>query len=302
MFVSLSGCDLTSPSIEEGVETVTSYIDPQDYVIPGQEIWYASTCMQCPAGCGIHARSREGLVRKLEGNPDSPINAGRLCASGQAGLQHHYSPDRLQRPLARKQGRLVEVSWDEARATLKQALDQSVAHKGTGFALLTGETSGHTGQLLRSFVESLGGGARHFAVELLSSATAQRAGEQIAGIGMPHFDLDKASLVLSIGADFLGTWRSPVHLSMQYAQFRKAPRGALIQVEPKMSLTGGNADWWRPIRAGSEGWLMLGLAQLLMRRRQRAAVRAGPFATTSVVTHDKLPQRSQPPDPVRSST
>jgi molybdopterin-containing oxidoreductase family iron-sulfur binding subunit len=271
VFVSLSGCDLTSPSIEEGAETITSYIDPQEWVIPGKEIWYASTCTQCPAGCGIHARVREGVVRKLEGNPDSPINAGRLCASGQAGLQQHFSPDRLQRPLARKDGQLVEIAWSEARARLASAVEREIARNGEGFALLTGQLSGHGGKLLRDFVRSLGGGARHFAAELISGANARRAGERVAGIAVPHYDFDKAALVLSIGADFLGTWRSPVHLSMQYAQLRRAPRGALIQVEPKMSLTGANADWWRPIRAGSEGWLMLGLAQWLMGQPQIAA-------------------------------
>ncbi len=265
VFVSLSGCDLTSPSLEEGIETVTSYIDPQDYVIPGQEVWYASSCTQCPAGCGIHARVREGLVRKLEGNPDSPINKGRLCASGQAGLQHHFGPDRLQRPLARNEGRLQEITWDDARERLRKALERSRAGAGEGFALVTGEVSGHTAQLLRAFVRSVGTGARHHACELLGSANARRAGEQWAGVGTPHLDFEKASLVLSIGADFLGTWRSPVHFSAQYALLRKAPRGALICVEPKMSVTGGNADWWRPIRAGSEGALMLGLANLLLR-------------------------------------
>lgn len=262
MFVALSGC-APAASIEEGVEVVTSYVDPQDFVIPGREVWYASTCHQCPAACGIHARVMEGRVRKLEGNPDSPINRGSLCSMGQAGLQQHYNPDRLQRPLARQDGKLVEIGWDDARQRLAEAMRGVHERKGAGFALLTGQVSGHLAGLMQSFVQSTGAG-RHYAYELLGTSTARAVNRQVAGVATPQLNLDQASLVVSFGADFLGTWQSPVHFSGQYAAFRKQKRrGALIQVEPKMSLTGANADWWRPIRAGTEGWLMLGVARLL---------------------------------------
>ena len=59
---------------------------PKDFVT-GQAVWYASTCMECPAGCGILAKNREGRVIKLEGNPAHPVNRGRLCIRGQAALQ-----------------------------------------------------------------------------------------------------------------------------------------------------------------------------------------------------------------------
>ena len=82
------------------------------------------------------------------------------------------------------------------------------------------------------------------------------------------FRIEKAKLILSFGADFLGTWGSPVQFSAQYAQFRKAndgkARGVLIQAEPKMTLTGANADRWIPVRAGSEGVFALALAKTLL--------------------------------------
>ncbi|MFQ5488694.1 MAG: hypothetical protein ACE5ET_09670, partial [Gammaproteobacteria bacterium] len=111
----LAGCDMpTTVTLEEGKEKVTSYLAPEEYVIPGVGVWYASTCLQCPAGCGVHGRVREGRVLKLEGNPESPINRGRLCQMGQAGLQTHYNPDRITQPLLRKNGTLVSVPWHEA--------------------------------------------------------------------------------------------------------------------------------------------------------------------------------------------
>ena len=272
LFLALPGCSRdTGTSIEEGAEIVTSYVDPEEFAVPGHEVWYASSCRQCPAGCGIHARVLEGRVRKLEGNPDSPVNQGRLCAMGQAGLQHHYNPQRLQRPLVRQNGALVEIGWGEAHTRLHALVGASAQRGGAGFALLTGEASGHAGLLAREFVAGLGPAARHHVYEPLSNATARLVNQRVSGVATPRLNLIDARLVVSFGADFLGTWRSPVHFATQYASLREAPRGALIQIEPKMSITGSNADWWRPIRAGTEEWLMLGVAQLLLRDPQIAA-------------------------------
>jgi len=84
----LAGCDLPSTvTLEEGKEEVVSYLMPEEYVIPGVGVWYASTCTQCAAGCGVHGRVREGRILKMEGNPDSPLNNGKLCMMGQGGVQ-----------------------------------------------------------------------------------------------------------------------------------------------------------------------------------------------------------------------
>ncbi len=267
LILNLTGCG--NASIEEGKEQVTAYVDPEDYVIPGDEVWYASTCLQCPAGCGIHARVREGRVRKLEGNPDSPVNLGRLCPMGQAGVQHHYHPDRLAQPLARTANQLQPISWEEARQRL-QKIVTTVKGNSDRFALLTGSVSGHLGVLIDALMERLATD-RHYVFELLTPATACHVQRELLGVPAPRFHLDTARLVLSFGADFLGSWQSPVHFAAQYAHFRESPRGTLIQVEPKMTLTGANADWWLPIRPGTEGWLALGLARLLTEEPEIAA-------------------------------
>jgi molybdopterin-containing oxidoreductase family iron-sulfur binding subunit len=83
---------------------------------------------------------------------------------------------------------------------------------------------------------------------------------------MPRLRMDKAKVVVSFGADFLGAWVSPVHFSQQYAQFRKATeggRGVLVQIESKMTLTGANADRWLAVRPGTEGILALGIINAL---------------------------------------
>src|SRR5579871_5499611 len=93
------------------------YVVPDENVIPGVPTFYATACHECPAGCGVVARVREGRVIKLEGNPVDPIGAGALCARGQSALQGLYNPDRLQRPHRRGADHLINpVQWDDAMA------------------------------------------------------------------------------------------------------------------------------------------------------------------------------------------
>ncbi|HLA75117.1 MAG TPA: molybdopterin-dependent oxidoreductase [Gammaproteobacteria bacterium] len=264
--VTLAGCDVASTvTLEEGKETVVSYLSPEEYVIPGVGVWYASTCMQCAAYCGIHGRVREGRTLKLEGNPDSPLNVGKLCQMGQSGVQAHYNPDRITKPLARKDGKLAEISWDEAFKLLEQKAGPAANLAGERFAWVTGTVSGHQAVLLASHLEAVGS-KNHFVHETIAPSVAQAVQQDMLGEALPRLALDKAKLILSFGADFLGTWVSPTHFATQYAKFRAAPRGILIQVEPKMTLTGGNADLWVPIRPGTEGVLALGLANLLLQQ------------------------------------
>ena len=116
--VALGGCG--NASLESGAELVESYVQPEDFVVPGISVYYASTCTQCEAACGVHGRVREGRILKLEGNPDSSINKGKICGLGQAAVQSHYNPDRLTRPQIRQGGKLVDATWEQAMALLTQ--------------------------------------------------------------------------------------------------------------------------------------------------------------------------------------
>lgn len=261
----LAACDMPSTvTLEEGKEKVVAYVMPEEYSIPGIGVWFASTCQQCSAGCGITGRVREGRVVKLEGNPSSDIGGGKLCQMGQAGLQNHYNPDRLTRPLMRKGQSMVPVTWDEALAAIEAKTGANSGVNGSRVAWLTGTVSGHQSVLLREHLESFQSG-HHFVHEFINTAVSDVVNKDIYGEERPVFHLDKAKAILSLGADFLGASASPVLFARQYAQFRTAtPRGVLIQVEPSMSLTGANADLWQPARPGSEGALALGLANILI--------------------------------------
>jgi len=258
----LTGCGdtdiINQVDLEVRKEKVLPAVDPEDFVRPGREVHYASTCRQCPANCNIHAKTREGRVIKIEGNPTSSTNLGKLCAMGQAGLQSHYNPDRIRKPMIRKGGKLVETTWAEAETLLKKHLGK----KNAKLAWLSGATSGHQAVITKAYMDAAGS-KNSFIFDTLPPAVGLAANEKVLGHAMPKYDFDKAKLIVSFGADFLGTWISPVQFGTQYGQFRNAPRGTLVQIESKMTLTGSNADRWIAIKPGTEGHLALALASLI---------------------------------------
>jgi len=258
----LSGCDLpTTVTLEEGEEEVVSYLMPEEYVIPGVGVWYASVCTQCAANCGTHGRVREGRVLKLEGNPDSTINNSKLCMMGQAGVQGHYNPDRINTPMLRKNGNLVSASWDEAMAAIAQKVNSGSGDKAAWF---TGTLSGHQLALLNNHLEAVGSN-KHYSHEVINTAVSQAVNTDMFGESMPRYRMDKAKMILSFGADFLGAWMSPIHFAGEYAKFRtQTQRGLLVQIEPKMTLTGGSADLWIPSLPATEGLIALGIANALI--------------------------------------
>ena len=118
-----AGAAAAIPGCEPAARNLIPYVVPDENVIPGMPTFYATVCTECPAGCGLVARVREGRVIKLEGNPADPISQGSTCARGQAALQEVYNPDRLSRPQRRAQdGSFETASWDDALKTFNDHL------------------------------------------------------------------------------------------------------------------------------------------------------------------------------------
>ena len=86
--VTTAGATAATAGCQEAGEKLLPLVVPNDQLIPGVASWFATVCRECPAGCGVIARNRDGRVVKLEGNPDHPVNHGALCGRGQAALQN----------------------------------------------------------------------------------------------------------------------------------------------------------------------------------------------------------------------
>ncbi len=262
----VSACGIGSEPTEK---LIPYLIQPEDQ-IPGTATYYATTCRECPAGCGVQVRVREGRAVKLEGNPGSPINRGRLCARGQAALQGLYNPDRIERPMVRNaSGTFDPIDWDGAI----QRLGAKVAEaRGKGIVFLTGTEVSTFGDLVDEWMRQVGG--RRLSYEAFGF-DALRAGNRMAfgTSALPTYDFANARYLLSFGADFLDTWLSPVEFQNGFARShafdagRPASMAKFVYVGPRLSLTGMNADQWIAARPGTEGTLALALAQVIVSRR-----------------------------------
>ncbi len=82
------------------------YTDMPEYNQTGVSTYYATTCLECAAGCGLVVRTMEGRAIKAEGNPKHPVNRGKICSRGLTAVQGLYNPDRIKGPveMARGQG------------------------------------------------------------------------------------------------------------------------------------------------------------------------------------------------------
>ncbi|MFQ5830758.1 MAG: molybdopterin-dependent oxidoreductase, partial [Candidatus Methylomirabilia bacterium] len=250
-------------------EQLLPYVIPPENLVPGVASWFSTVCRECPAGCGVIARNRDGRVVKLEGNPDHPINQGTLCIRGQAGLQGLYNPDRIRGPLRRDEaGTLQPIPWEEAEGLLAERISALVGRQqGSRVAFLSQLETGSLGQLMDQWVQSLGLRERvtyePFAYEAVRTANRLTFKRD----AIPEYGFDQARVVLSFGADFLETWLSPVAYSGAFARMhalRQGKAGTFIHVESRQSLTAANADEWVKNAPGTEGNLALAILRVIL--------------------------------------
>src|SRR5881396_2936390 len=119
----------------EKVGKLIPYLVSPDQTVPGVSTYYATTCRECSTACGVIAETRDGRTIKLEGNPEHPVNRGALCARGQASLQGLYNPDRYRGPMARRNGQLQPVTWEEALQIFAQKLGETRSRGGAAGAV-----------------------------------------------------------------------------------------------------------------------------------------------------------------------
>lgn len=285
----LTSCSAQPP------EKLIPYLIPVEEIIPGKATWYATVCRECPAGCGMLVRTLEGRAVKVEGNPDHPVNRGRLCARGQASLQGLYNPDRIRQPLLKDaSGSFKSVSWEEAEAWLAGRLAELRQRgKGSGIAWLTPHTTGTLDQLIDRWLQALGSKRRlryePFAYEPIKSANRLAFGLE----AIPTYDLESSEVIIAFGSDFLETWISPVMYAREFAAMRTYEHGRmgrLIFIGPRLSLTAANADQWVSVPPGTEGVVALGMVRVIVTEGLSKAVPKGKVDRIKSVVNRYTPQ------------
>jgi molybdopterin-containing oxidoreductase family iron-sulfur binding subunit len=238
----------------EKVGKLIPYVASPDNTVPGVSQYYATTCRECAAACGVLAEVRDGRPIKLEGNPEHPMNRGAICATGLSAVQGLYNPDRYRQPMVREGGALKPTTWDKALELLAQKVGEVKSKGQAGNVVFinqheTGTFPGFLDQWL-----SANGMPAHLSVDSTAPVATIAANQKAYGAAWPGLDFSAAKLVISFGADFLDGWGHRVPQQLDWADARAKLEGAprLVYVGARRSLTGLNADQWIPAKPGSE--------------------------------------------------
>ena len=256
-----AGCGMRPPK-----EKIVPAADLPEGAVPGRADWYATTCLACPAACGALAKVRDGRPIKMEGNPDHPLSRGGLCARGQASVLDLYDSERYRSPMQGGSPR----SWAEADALVLGALEKARA-SGRAVRVLTSTPAGLSERAaLDAFCSRWG--AKAVVYDPVSHEAILEAHRLTHGRrSLPRYHFAQAKVLVSFGADFLGTWLSPVEFTKDWAQNR-APSEEFdlmswhAQFEARMSPTGANADLRVPLSPAEEGQAVILLGRLVASR------------------------------------
>ena len=236
---SAAGC------IRRPVQKMVPYVKQPEEVTLGVSNYYTSSYFDGQEGFGLLVKSREGRPVHIEGNPSYPLNGSAVSSQAQASLLGLYDPERLQKPYrnllneARTNKETVSVSWEDLDAKVVEQLG-----KGS-VAILTGNiASPATSAVIQDFCAGFKADAYAWDPlaqdDLTEGQKTSFGGEAV----LPEYRYDKAKTIVSVDADFLGSWGPSTSASALFAQGRRDldKMSRLYSFDSTYSLTGANAD------------------------------------------------------------
>jgi len=232
------------------------------------------TCPLCEAGCGLEISLRdtpdgEEVVR-IRGDQADVFSLGYICPKGSTLKQLHEDPDRLRSPMIRRDGKHVEVSWDEAFAEIERRLLPVLeVHGRDACAVYLGNPSAHSlaGMLYgRPLLRALG------STNVFSASTVDQRPKEISaalmfggGLNVPVPDVDRTDYLLMLGANPFASNGSLATAPDWPGRLERlvARGGSLVVVDPRRSRTAEMATEWVPVRPGSDAYLLMAMVQVL---------------------------------------
>jgi molybdopterin-containing oxidoreductase family iron-sulfur binding subunit len=221
-------------------------------IVPGVSKYYATTYVQDGDVLPILAKVRDGRPIKIEGNNECTYTGGGTSARAQASVLDLYDTNRLTHPKRKVGNKFEEVPTFEQ---LDKMIGDAMAGATNPVLLTSTITSVTTKEIIAKYP-----GLKHVQYDADSFSGMLMANEATFGKrAIPSYNFANAKVIVSLGADFLGTWLNPVEFARQYAQTRKLKDGGTqmsrhLQFESFMSMTGANADerfTHRPSEAGA---------------------------------------------------
>src|SRR6185503_11700894 len=227
-------------------------------------------CPLCEACCGLEIGVEDGRITTIRGYDDDVHSAGFICPKGAALRDLHEDPDRLRRPLVKRDGKHVEVSWDEAFAEIERRLPPILAaHGSDAVGMVFGNPSAHkAGLLLYTPRLARAVGTRN----VFSASTLDQMPKQLsAGLMFGHWlsipipDLVRTDLLVVIGANPMvsngSLWTVPDFRGK--AKAMQARGGKLVVIDPRRTETAELADQHLFIRPGADVFLLAGIVHAL---------------------------------------
>lgn len=254
--VALAACNKTP------VKYAMPYIDKPENVTPGKPLFYATNNPVYNEGFPIVAKVREGRPIKLDGSASSVLSQGGLDAISQASILSLYDINRVANPVI---DGTEEEDWSKADAKVGEIL-KGAAGKGV-YVVSRTVTSPIMQDAIDKFTAAHN--ATHVVYDPISYSGIREANMETFGASVvPGYRFDKADVVVSFGADFLGTWISPVRFASDYSKKRvPSPDAPTMskhyQIESLMSLTGTNADYRYSIPESKQGLYLVSLYNML---------------------------------------
>lgn len=227
-------------------------------------------CPFCEACCGLELKVSDGKVTAIRGHAGDVLSAGYMCPKGVALRDLHDDPDRLRRPLIKRDGRFVEATWDEAFAEIDRRLPPILGDHGrNAVATVLGNPSAHKAGLML-YGSRLGralGSHNVYSASTLDQMPRQLAAGLMYGhwLSIPVPDIDACDYLLVLGANPIASngsmWTVPDFRGR--ARAMQARGGRLVVVDPRRTETADQADRHLFIRPGGDVFFLMGLIHAL---------------------------------------
>ena len=227
---------------------IVPYKKKPEGITPGISSYYASTCDGCKQLCGILVKTREGRPVKIDGNPDHPVNLGKICAKGQASILNLYDPYRLREPqYLDNEGVKKNLSWENADSEIFRYLNKC-SKENREIAIITKSCYSPSSQkVISDFIKTFPT-ARVYSYEFFNESTRQEAWELCYGRKnqvIPSWE--NAKIVVLLEADILGTEGSTIEQIRKITEKRDTKNlnefNRIYSVEGSLSITGAQADY-----------------------------------------------------------
>lgn len=276
------GAATVAASCDIPVKRAIPYVVKPEEIVPGVANYYASSFVQGGDFCSVLVKTREGRPIKIEGNVLSSVTRGGTSARSQASVLSLYDTHRYQGPMKKEGENWNKWNW----ADMDKEIGSKIASSGQIRIISNTILSPTAKKALGEFTEKYPG-AKVVTYDPVSYSAMLEANLTCFGKKLiPNYKFDKAQVILSFGADFLGTWISPIEYARQYIQNRRiedvknAKMSRHIQVESYMSLTGSNADDRILVKPSEKGAAIATLYNYL-------ASKAGNTAVSAAKVNDK---------------